>query len=249
MDTLTATSSGTLAVVDTKIIENGGELCRFGGGVWVYTHGTASFHNCEIISNSLVNNWSSGGGMLVCTGSASVVVQNCLIAENRITATNGSGGGLFFSSELGAKAGPNPLQAAVESCTIAGNSVSNYYGGMNISDNVSVFNCLMASNAAGLGNPDMSGDATNIAPVFFSCSPALTNAENGNVTNSPLFADDASVNYRLAPESPCINLGTNRTWMLDAVDLDGRPRIDRFIRRADMGCYEHIPRGVMFSFR
>ncbi len=246
-----ATSTGRLTVVDTKIIENGGELCRFGGGVWVYTHGTASFHNCEIISNSLAYNWSSGGGMLVCTGSASVVVQNCLIAGNRtIIGPNGSGGGLFFSGELGAKSGPNPLQAAVESCTIIGNSVSNDYGGMNVlAGNMTVLNCVVASNSAGLNYPDMRGDTAYIAPVYFSCSPALTNSENGNITNAPGFMDYAAGDFRLAGGSPCVSTGTNQPWMADAVDLDGRPRLDRFVRRTDMGCYEYIPPGALFNLR
>ncbi len=247
--TLAETSSGTLAVVNAKIIENGGDRCRFGGGAFIYTHGTASFHNCVISSNSLAYNWSSGGGLLVCTGSASVVVQNCLIADNRITATNGSGGGLFYTGETGVKSGPNPFDARVESCTIAGNSVSNNYGGMNISNNMVVFNCVVASNSASLNYPDMPGDPSYIAPVFYSCSPALTNSGNGNITNAPGFADFAAGDFRLTGGSPCANAGTNQSWMAEAVDLDGRPRINRFFRRTDMGCYEYVPCGILINLR
>jgi len=49
----------------------------------------------------------------------------------------------------------------------------------------------------------------------------------------------------LAQSSPCINSGTNEYWM--NLDLDGRSRIDRFSGMVDMGCYEYLPAGIMFS--
>jgi len=35
--------------------------------------------------------------------------------------------------------------------------------------------------------------------------------------------------------------------MTGAVDLDGHSRIDRFSGVVDMGCYEYLPQGFMFS--
>jgi hypothetical protein len=32
-----------------------------------------------------------------------------------------------------------------------------------------------------------------------------------------------------------------------AVDLDGHPRRDRFVRQADMGCYEYVFPGTLFQ--
>ncbi|MGI6088308.1 MAG: choice-of-anchor Q domain-containing protein, partial [Kiritimatiellia bacterium] len=70
-----------------------------------------------------------------------------------------------------------------------------------------------------------------------------------NTTNAPVFVNSDAGDYRLAQGSPCINTGTNLPWMAEAVDLDGRPRIDRFSRLPDMGCYEHMPQGMILNLR
>ena len=38
-------------------------------------------------------------------------------------------------------------------------------------------------------------------------------------------------------------------WMADAIDLDGRCRLDRFSRQVDMGCYEYLPQGMILNLR
>lgn len=43
--------------------------------------------------------------------------------------------------------------------------------------------------------------------------------------------------------------GTNRPWMATATDLDGRNGIDAFGRRVDLGAYERVYDGVMYSNR
>lgn len=43
--------------------------------------------------------------------------------------------------------------------------------------------------------------------------------------------------YRLSDTSPCVGSGQNETWMSDALDLDGHPRI--FDGTVDMGAYEY----------
>ena len=64
-----------------------------------------------------------------------------------------------------------------------------------------------------------------------------------------VFADFAAGDFRLTGGSPCANAGTNQSWMAEAVDLDGRPRINRFFRRTDMGCYEYVPCGILINLR
>ena len=69
------------------------------------------------------------------------------------------------------------------------------------------------------------------------------------ITDYPKFVDPAGNDYRLAAGSPCINTGWRQDWMKDDVDLDGRPRLDRFTRLADIGCYEYVFPGTMFHMR
>lgn len=68
----------------------------------------------------------------------------------------------------------------------------------------------------------------------------------GFITNAPLYAGAATSNYRLVVSSPCLNTGSNETWMTDALDLDGQPRLDRLSGWVDMGAYEFAPQGSMF---
>ena len=60
----------------------------------------------------------------------------------------------------------------------------------------------------------------------------------GNVDAEPLFVDEANGDYRLRPNSPCINTGTNGFWTAGAVDFDGQRRIYPAGGRADMGAFE-----------
>ena len=60
---------------------------------------------------------------------------------------------------------------------------------------------------------------------------------SGNFTNSPLFVDLAGRNFRLQPDSPCIDAGNN-AYVTTVTDLDGNPRISDSI--VDVGAYEFV---------
>ncbi len=69
----------------------------------------------------------------------------------------------------------------------------------------------------------------------------------GNITNDPFFIDKDSGNWRLTPNSPCVNQGFNQDWMTNSYDLDNRIRI-RY-GTVDMGAYELIYEGSIYMFR
>ncbi len=194
----------------------------------------------------------SGGGAYIAPQSQ-VLIRNCLFMGNATTSatTLYQGGGICINGD-----GTNTL----ESCTIAGNQTMGAGGGLALAAAGSnlVFNSIICSNDAAAGDPDLflvGNDCTNA--FYFSCSPVLTNQAQGNITNAPVFVDPGAGyglsldggDYRLAHSSPCVGAGTNMLWMADAPDLDGRSRMDRFMRQVDMGCYECVLRGALFNLR
>lgn len=58
----------------------------------------------------------------------------------------------------------------------------------------------------------------------------------GNLNVSPEFVDLVGGDYRLAANSPCINVGTNQDWMTNALDAAGSIRLQGPI--VDMGAFE-----------
>ena len=62
------------------------------------------------------------------------------------------------------------------------------------------------------------------------------------ISSDPLFVNAAAGDFHLQTNSPCRNTGTNETWMVGALDLDGKPRIAGGI--VDMGAFEIPTVGV-----
>ena len=56
---------------------------------------------------------------------------------------------------------------------------------------------------------------------------------------TPADASGAAEDYRIAGNSPCVNTGTNQSWMVGATDLAGAARIVAGV--VDMGAYEFVP--------
>lgn len=168
-----------------------------------------------------------GGGGLRLNGSGKV--RNCLIANN--TASGGRGGGVW-GNVLSSPA------AWIQSCTIVGNVADNI-GGVyrnNAWSGHVVYNSIVTSNA----NGELRGLTAD--RFTYSCCPDLNDGAAGNITAGPKFADFAAGDYTLQRGSPCINTGSNQTWMSSAHDLSGQPRLTS--GTVDMGCYEYQPTGT-----
>jgi hypothetical protein len=71
------------------------------------------------------------------------------------------------------------------------------------------------------------------AATVNSCCASPQPAGVGNIASAPGFV---SGGYQLGGGSPCIDTGTNETWMANATDLAGNPRIANGI--VDIGAYE-----------
>ena len=163
------------------------------------------------------------------------IARNCLIVSNTY--------GVYFYATR------DRMSTWFENCTVA----SNTYGILMYFDSRNTNPCYhYAINSIIYYNTtNWTYSDTN---VFFtnSCTyPMPTNAlgelqNTSNITNEPVFAERSSRNYRLGGSSPCINTGTNRSWMTGRFDLDGRVRI-RY-GRVDMGAYERLNSGTIYGF-
>jgi len=186
--------------------------------------------NCQIVNNSSF----AGGGVNINSGG---YILNCLLKNNSAS----DGGAMKIT-------GMNDYGGYVSACTIVSNTAGraaaiSFLYGPTASSN-SVYDCVIWGNNSTNNDWPVIWAGTNA--FWYTCMNS-TNflANRGNITNDPLFIDFAGGNYRLNANSPCVNTGTNQSWMTNALDLDGRPRI-RY-GTVDMGAYEVLYRGTFYT--
>ncbi|MEY2427418.1 MAG: hypothetical protein QOJ40_303 [Verrucomicrobiota bacterium] len=180
--------------------------CTLATNYSAYAGGAA---NCTLVNCRIIGNSSDpffeGAG-----GVGGCVLNNCLVAGN----TSGRFGGGAANSTL-------------NNCTIVGNYASQSGGG---AVNCALNNCILYYNTA----------LADGLPNYFDCGldHCCTEPLPGgpvNITNAPLFVDQAGGDFRLQSSSPCINAGYNPSAPAGP-DLDGNPRIRG--GTVDIGAYE-----------
>jgi len=254
------TVQDTLIVSNTAIVSGGGVYfnsyapCMYlsnctianntasaGGGAYFLTMGTAV---CCIVSGNVATAQFAGGGAYLIQGGT---LRNCLIVNNSASGATARAGGVLVNWE-----------GSVQSCTIASNYAGNivggfyYYNSGGLIKTAHVDNCVIYTNVSSTpaaNNWYAEGVATALY-VSNSCTVPTISAYGGNnIANDPFFMSAPNGNYRLSPNSPCINAGFNQEWMAGASDLGGLSRIDFFSRQVDIGAYEYLPQGSLFTIR
>ena len=225
--------------------------------------GTAVLSNCVVAWNSaggvgggadlsilygcrVFSNFSGNAG-----GTARSYLTNCVVAFNNY---GGARFNVFVANTLfyGNRGWAAYVRTGdrVENCTFAGNDT-----GLQTDNNstVAVVNVISYSNANNWVQND-----TSVFRFTNSCTtPATLVWDASNTTNPPRFVaygtglntNHIPGNYRLAPDSPCINAGLILPGMAAATDLDDRPRIDRLFQRVDMGAYEFMGVGALLRVK
>ena len=234
------------------------------GGGGYFEHGNTLIEKCVIRGNKALSsgngndqNTVQGGGWYLGSGQIAGgvppgihVVKNCLSYNNT---SAGRGGGLLT---WGGQAELYNLTITSNKAVYAGSGIGmrgvvqgsslrmcNSIVYSNTIDDIfcdKYTNTFVTNSCVGFTNNliDGSGNATN----------GLLGA--GNITNSPAFANFAGQDFHLTIASPCMNSGLNQPWTDGrSLDIANRPRIDRFSGRVDMGCYEYIPKGILYKVR
>jgi hypothetical protein len=207
----------------TNCVISGSRASEVGGGAYGGT-----LYNCTLATNSTYD----GGGAFNST------LYNCIVTGNSATNYGGGAhsGALYNCILVGNQAfeGGGALGAGLYNCTVTGNFATNYGGGT-LSD--WVWNSIVYFNQAPL-YPNSGGDSFE-----YSCTtPPAPGA--GNISADPRFVNAAAGDFRLRPDSPCIDAGTNLVDLL-TTDIQGLPRVmdgnEDGIAVVDMGAYEFNP--------
>lgn len=223
-------------VVTACIFAN--NYARWGGGMYVGDVSGVIVVNCELWNNSS----SSGGGVYITGYNSNTRIFNCLFVGNYVTA---GGGGLTITS------GPTPF---VANCTFAANSALRDGDAIAVgSKEAAVIKSCVVWDQPG---PAIYEQVPLTALISYSCIEGGWPTGEGNIDVDPRFVSIANGDYRLLPESPCIDAGDNRAlpWKL-TLDLDWNARVrndpetfdtghtSRRWRNAvvDMGCHEFQP--------
>jgi len=191
------------------------------GGVF-----SALLNNCMIISNSA----SSGGGAYSCQ------LYNCTIVGNQASPGGGAYNSMLFNCMVTGNAanangfggGGGAYQSTLYNCTVTGNRAYFSQGGGTY--NSTLYNSILYYNSSFTSYPNYVGGFLNNC-----CVTPLPARGAGNITNDPLFVNQADGDFHLQTNSACINSGNN-TYAFGTSDLDGNPRIVG--GTVDIGAYE-----------
>lgn len=209
------------------------------------------FHGCQSsgATGSTIQQWTAGKiidckffdcagsngryGGAVSVGNAGSVVRGCLFVN---CANTGTGGAIsFYGAGL------------VENCTIIGcrsTGTTTGAGGIDVFTNPgTVRNCIVygCENDAGEANINAT---KGIAVEYTATAPLFDGTGNILLATMPKFADAAGGDYRVTAGAT-IDAGLNQSWMADAPDLAGNPRLQN--GAVDMGAYEYDPDGAPLS--
>ncbi|MCA1808802.1 MAG: hypothetical protein LC725_05015, partial [Lentisphaerae bacterium] len=251
-----------IMVVSNSVFRNNKALTQDGGAIYRSTSSPFYIYDSLFEYNTATASGKSGGALYFDSNNRTTVIYNSVFRGNRASTATGGQGGAIYTSRLtldmrncllidnlaregGAiYLGRKPRMSFVNT-TIVGNqcTLGSSAGGIHIGGTDTGYlqaqNTILYHNTGGLGNLR---SATGYVDNYFTNSCTTPDTldpnfyANGSITNEPSFVDFDLQNYHLASNSPCLDAGLYQSWMDDATDLDGNPRIMQGV--VDIGCYE-----------
>jgi hypothetical protein len=257
--------SSRLTVVDTAFEQN---YATIGGGVFAGSYFDARLERCRFSHNSAYT-----GGGVAALGAADFLFDRCEFTDNYATVGGGlstldpigsadlrsclfaGNTGLAYGG--GIAGGGGPLR--VKNSTIAHNTAGGLGAGLIVGNDTTISNSVVWGNVVDPGGEAATDEVAQIegigsATIGYSNVQGWSGANGGegNIGLDPLFVqpvdpdgplEPGEPDFRVRPESPCINAGLTETpdpgpWDPPPpnLDLDGKPRV--LCKAVDMGAYE-----------
>ena len=228
--------------------------------------GKASFYNClfhstalnmtstvEVMNNCVFSNITAmadsqtvfGGRIRNCLWthnnhpfSSASIVENCTIVSNNTV-------GVIMVTKMS----PQFIN-----CVVYGNKYEQRFSGVNIgyrtqwingstSSSLTLKNCYIEDgDTATIKNPQAANALTKLQDFDSTGATAAIIAKAKK--KGPGFVDEANGDWRLTRKSPLRDAGLNADWMVNATDLEGKPRLLQLNGKysatatVDLGCYE-----------
>ncbi|MGD9874039.1 MAG: choice-of-anchor Q domain-containing protein [Kiritimatiellia bacterium] len=198
-----------------------------GGVIQADNFSTPVFQNCIIVSNNTHHHTEGGEIAKVAEGHIAhfaisrAIFYNCVFAHNTVEGTSYSASGPTYPSVV--------YGADLFNCTLANNTVGAYgISTGRVCQVGTVLDGIVWANSAHELFYDISATYCDLQSAWIG---------DGNISVDPLFVSPATADFSLQAGSPCINTGTNMSWMIDSKDIIGNDRITGGI--VDLGAYEH----------
>jgi hypothetical protein len=216
----TAWRGGGLALCDGAIRNNivSGNSAEYGGGI---------SECCGIVQNNIVSLNSAtvfGGGLCWCGG----LIQNNIIVANSAETGGGAHG-------CGSIASDGTISIShFSNNTVYGNRAAKAGGGLSESS-VTIRNSVVWGNGAPEG-----AQLHDSREMTYCCVLDLNLPGEGNIGVAPRFVNAEDGDFRLKPDSPCVDAGSNDRD-LPETDIAGMHRIMYGGKSltVDMGAYEY----------
>lgn len=225
------------AVLENCVISNNSQTGAFSGvlvGHWTGTQPGSTSDHAKIINCVVVNNQSTGSGIVGCLAPYSVDIYNTLIANNT---AKGAGGGIVIGSASGVTA------STIINCTVVNNvSTDSEQSGISLLSNASgssIVNTIVAGNNVKISANTVDISYTAVKDSLFAGTGniKLTSNQFLNPTTTAGYLENLpAYDWSLLNTSAAINAGLNSAVLAGITDLAGNTRIQK--ETVDLGAYE-----------
>ncbi len=234
--------SGTSAPIFTDCVFRNAKIQHNGGSVFWLSETTSwpKINGCSFI-DCVAGTAENAARSTIFAYRGNCEIRNCLFLRNIVKGATDNAYGDGKQNHVVSSTGTRTLK--VENCSFIDCEIQRnpYAGALGIGagGNIQAVNCFA------YGTTNTTGTANLMTNVYSSGTITFSHCASDKLVpgEANVVLTDANFNYRskrngdfTVKRGPTIDAGTNLTWMAEALDLMGRPRI--IGKSVDIGCFE-----------